>query len=50
MGQDYIPQKLFKSLRLLSPNRYEMDLLNEALIINFGQGTAKISEVKVGDR
>ena len=25
-----------------------MDLLNEVLIIDFGQGAAKISEVKVG--
>ena len=35
-------------LGLLAPNRYESDLLNEVLNINFGQGTAKISKVKVG--
>ena len=32
----------------MSPNRYEVDLLNEVLNIDFGQGAAKISEVKVG--
>ena len=31
-------------------NRYEMDLSNEVLNIDFGQGAAKISEVKVGRR
>ena len=30
------------------PNRYEIDLLNEVLNIDFGQEAAKISEVKVG--
>ena len=39
-----------KSLGLQSPNRYEIDLLNEVLNIDFGQGAAKISEVKVGGR
>ena len=29
-------------------NRYEIDLSNEVLDIYFGQGAAKISEVKVG--
>ena len=32
----------------LAPNRYEIDLSNEVLKIYFGQGAAKISEVKVG--
>ena len=48
MNHDYIPKKYFKSLGLLSPNRYEIDLSNEVLNIDFGQGAAKISEVKVG--
>ena len=39
---------MFKSLGLWSPNRYEIDLSNEVLDIDFGQGAAKISEVKVG--
>lgn len=34
----------------MSPNRYEIDLSNEVLNINFGQGTAEISEVKAGGR
>ena len=38
----------FKSLGLCSPNKYEVDLSNEVLNIDFGQGAAKISEVKVG--
>ena len=37
-----------KSLGLLSPNRYEIDHLNEVLNIDFDQGAAKIPEVKVG--
>ena len=32
----------------MSPNRYEIDLSNEVLNIDFSQGAAKISEVKVG--
>ena len=32
----------------LSPIRYEIDLSNEVLNIEFGQGAAKIPEVKVG--
>ena len=32
----------------MAPNRYELDLSNEVLIIHFGQGAVKISEVKVG--
>ena len=43
-----VPYDSFKSLGLWSPNRYEIDLLNEVLNIDFGQGAAKISEVKVG--
>ena len=33
---------------LMAPNRYEVDLSNEILNIDFGQGAVKISEVKVG--
>ena len=33
-----------------TPNKYEVDLSNEVLNIDFGQGPAKISEVKVGRR
>ena len=33
---------------LPAPNKYEVDLSNEVLNIDFDQGTAKISEVKVG--
>ena len=33
---------------LPAPNRYEVDLSNEVLNIDFGQGASKISEVKVG--
>ena len=42
------PGPAVKSLGLWSPNRYEIELLKEVLIIDFGQGAAKISEVKVG--
>ena len=31
-----------KALGFLSPNRYEIDLSNEVLNIDFGQGAAKI--------
>ena len=41
---------MFKSLGLCPPNKYEVDLSNEVLNIDFGQGAAKISEVKVGGR
>ena len=34
----------------LVPNRYELDLSNEALYALVGQEAAKISEVKVGGR
>ena len=43
-----MPQKSFESLWLLSPNRYEIDLSNEVLNVDFGQEAEKISEVKVG--
>ena len=48
MSQDYVRSKSFKSFGLESPNRYEVDLLNEVQKMDFGQGAAKISEVKVG--
>ena len=43
------PKSHLKAL-FLSPNRYEIDLSNEVLNIDFGQEAAKISEVKVGVR
>ena len=36
----------FHGIGFLAPNRYVMDLLNEVLNIDFGQGAAKISEVR----
>ena len=42
--------KLFHGLGLLAPNKYEIDLSNEALNIDFGQEATKISKVKVGGR
>ena len=48
LNQDYNTLKSFKSLGLWSPNRYEVDLSCEVLNIDFSQGNAKISEVKVG--
>ena len=47
MNHDYIPYKSFKSLELWFPNIYETYFSNEVLNINFGEGAAKISEVKV---
>ena len=41
------PRKSFHSLGHLVPSRYELDLPNEVIYIHFGQGVAKISEVKV---
>ena len=41
--------KLFHGLGLLALNN-EIDLSNEVLNIDFGQGAAKISEVKVGGK
>ena len=42
LNHDYIPQKSFKRFGLWSPNRYEIDLSNEILNIDFGQGSVKI--------
>ena len=41
---------MYHGLGPLAPIRYELDLSNGVLNTQFGQGTAKISEVKVGDR
>ena len=41
---------MVKSLGLCPPNKYEVDLSNEVPNIDFDQGAAKISEVKVGGR
>ena len=38
----------FHGLELLGPKKYEIDLSNELLNFNFGQGAVKISKVKVG--
>ena len=40
----------YPRLALLAPNRYEVDLSNEILNIDFGQGAAKILEVKIGSQ
>ena len=48
MSLDYIHQKSLKSLGLWPPNRYEVVISNEVLKGDFGQGAAKISEVKAG--
>ena len=42
--------KSYATALALSPNRYVIDLSNEVLNINFGQGAAKIPEIKVGVR
>ena len=47
LSKDYIP---YKSLGLWSPYRYGIDHSHEVLKIDFGQGAAKISEVKVGGK
>ena len=39
---------MFHGLELLAPKKYEIDLSNEILNFDFGQGAAKISKVKVG--
>ena len=44
---NFHPQS-FNSLGLQSPRRYEIELSYEVLNIDFGQGAAKISDVKVG--
>ena len=43
-----MPYKFYHHIALLAPNRYESDLSNEVLKIDFGQGAAKIPKVKVG--
>ena len=50
LSQDYTPSKSLKSLELCPPNKHKIDLSNEVLNIDFGQGASKISEVKVGVR
>ena len=40
----------FHGLELLTPNKYEIDFLNEVQNVDFGQGAAKILKVKVGGR
>ena len=45
-----ICHKLFHGLGLVAPKKYEIDLSNEVLKIDFGQGATKISKVKVGVR
>ena len=40
----------YYGLGLLAPNIYEIYLSNEVLNIDFGQGTAEISKVKVRGR
>ena len=47
LSQEYIPQKSCQGLGLLAPNRYVIDLSNEVLNIDFDQGAAKKSKVKV---
>ena len=47
MSQDYIHEKFFHGLELQAKKKYEIDLSNEVLNIDFGQGVAKILEVKV---
>ena len=42
LNQDYMPLKSCYGLELLSPSRYESDLLNEILTFDFGKGAAKI--------
>ena len=39
---------MFHGLGLLALNKYEIDLSNEVLNIDFGKGAAKISDFKVG--
>ena len=39
---------MFDGLGLLAPNEYEINLSNEILNIDFGQGASKISEVQIG--
>ena len=46
LSKDYIPSRSFKSLRLWSPNSYEIDLSNEVLNIDFGQGNKGVKDIK----
>ena len=39
---------MFHELQLLAPKKYEIDLSNEILNFDFGQGATKISKVKDG--
>ena len=47
LNQQFIPWKSYHDLRLLTPNRYQLDLSNEVLNIDLGQETLRISKVKV---
>ena len=47
LSQDFIPKKSCHGLGFLAPNRYEKDLSKKVLNIHFGEGAAKIFEVKV---
>ena len=42
-----MPFKPFLCLGLLALNRYDINLSNEILDIDFDQGAAKISEIKI---
>ena len=48
LSRDYIHWKSFHGLVLLDPSKYEIDISNQVVNIDFGQGAAKVSEVKVG--
>ena len=48
LSHNYIHQQSLHSLGLLAPNKYDVDLLNDVLNIDFSQGAAKFSEVKAG--
>ena len=50
LSQNYKTEKSHHDLGLPAPDRYESDLSNEVLNIDFSQGAAKISKVKVGGR
>ena len=50
ISHDYILYKVFHGLGLLAPEKYEINLSNEVLNIDFGKGAAKISEFKVGGK
>ena len=48
LSHNYIHQQSLHSLWLLAPNKYDIDLLDDVLNIDFSQGDAKFSEVKAG--